>query len=355
MHNDLVHRTRVKNFTKFCDRVRFLADARCDESTIACWRDFLGNPDKTILTLSMLIDYALAVIRPPILKAIGQSLTSDQIDHIAREVDRSFDLSKVSGFGTSIRVPQQVAVQCISQYFAADRDLLAFLARVILNEGKYMGGSQVLLRGKSALLEMLEAQAWSFDRERGQFVKNQELERTADWGFLTEGGEYHLCFASIDVVSSTEFRGHDIQLFASLRDYVKNYVEIWNGRLWHWMGDGGMVAFHGPDAVNRNVVSMLAILLNIPVFNAKYLPNGPELRIRVASHYGTAIYKHPVNEIFSNDMRIAQKLESADCEPNRMVITGSVYTFLKPELYSCFQAGPKFESLETFQLTGIEA
>ncbi len=293
------------------------------------------------------------MIRPSILQAVGHSLNTDQIDILARETNPAFDLSKVSGFGASIRVPHQVAVRCVGDFFAADKDLLGFLAQILLREGQFVAGSQVLLKGKAPLLELLEMESWKFDRELRQFVKDQSLERTADWGHMQEGREYHLAFAAIDVVGSSQFGPSEAQVFQSVREYVRNYAEVWNGRLWSWMGDGGVVAFHGADSVNRCVISMIAILMNLPVFNIKYLPNGPELRIRIGAHYGTATYRQPVGEIFSNDIRVAQKLEADVSEPNRMAVSGSIYTFLKPELYPCFQAGPRFDHMETYRLTGV--
>lgn len=290
------------------------------------------------------------MFRQSVLTSIGQSLNSDQIDHLARETDQSFDLGRVSGFGSSIRVPQQVAVQCVAAFFSDDRKLLAFLAEVLLSEGKYVGGTQVALKGKAALLELLEFESWKFDRELRQFVRDQAMERTADWGFMLEGREYHLSFASIDVVGSSQFKTQEGQIFSALRDYVKNYAEVWNGRLWHWMGDGGMLAFHGSDGVNRSAISMMSVLMNLPVFNMKYLPEGPELRVRIGMHYGTATYKQPVNEIFSQDMRIAQRMESEICPPNRIAITSSVYTFLKPELYPHFKRGEALDRMETYVL-----
>ncbi|MBL8020599.1 MAG: adenylate/guanylate cyclase domain-containing protein [Leptospirales bacterium] len=291
--------------------------------------------------------------RTSILQSVGQSLTSDQIEFLAREVDKHFDLGQLSGFGTSIRVPQQVAVRCVGDHFSADRDLLAFLSRVLLAEGTFLTGMRVGLKGKATLLELLELQGWKFDRQMGQFIKDQTSERTADWGHMVEGSEYHLSFAALDVVKSSEFQANEAQVFSALREYIRNYAEVWNGRLWNWMGDGGIVAFHGSDAVNRSAISMMAVLLNLPVFNIKYLPGGPELRLRIGMHYGTATYKNPVNEIFSNDLRIAQKLEAEVCEPNRIAISSSVYTFLKPELYPWFQPGPRLDQLDTYKLTRV--
>lgn len=290
------------------------------------------------------------MIRPSILAAIGQSLTSDQIDILARQTDPSFDLGRVSGFGSSIRVPQQIAVQCAGAFFADDRTLLAFLAEILMNEGKFAGGSQVVLKGKSALLEVLELESWTFDRDLKQFVRDQAVERTVDWGFMADNREYHLAFASIDVAGSSQFGHAEAQVFSSLRDYVKAYAEVWNGRLWHWMGDGGMAAFHGADCVNRGVIAMIGILLNLPVFNIKYLPEGPQLRVRIGMHYGTAVYRTPVNEIFSTDMRTAQRIESESCPVGSIAISSSVYTFLKPELYARFTPGSPVDRTAVYVL-----
>ncbi|MCR9140667.1 MAG: hypothetical protein NXI24_00230 [bacterium] len=287
--------------------------------------------------------------RKAILELLSQSLTSDRIDELAQDVDPEFRLHELTGFGEQIRIPGQVAAQCVLDHFDADKDLLQFVAHVLLSEGR-----EDRLKGRERVLELLAREDWIFDAALRQFVKDQNANVTDDWGYMLEGREYRLCFASVDVVRSTALaeatRPPEVeQTLNRFRNYVRKYTELWNGRLWNWHGDGGTAVFQGGDSVNQATVAMVGVLLNLPVFNIQQSRLQSELRIRIGMHCGTAHYQSEVQQIYSHDMRTAAQIEKEACEENGITISASAHSFLKSEIQSFFAPGDSFQGMRIFR------
>lgn len=288
--------------------------------------------------------------RKAILDLLSQSLTSDRIGELGQEVDPDFLLHELTGFGEQIRIPGQVAAQCVLDYFDSDKELLRFVAHVLIRESL----KENRLKGQDRLLELLSREDWTFDADLRQFVKDQNVNVTDDWGYMLEGREYRLCFASVDVVGSSALavstRHPEVeQTLNRFRNYVRKYTELWNGRLWNWHGDGGIAVFQGTDSVNQAAVAMVGILLNLPVFNIQQSRLKSELRIRIGMHQGTAAYHSEVQQIFSHDMRTAARLEKEICDENGIAVSGSAHSFLKNEVQAFFVAGEPLDEIRTFQ------
>jgi class 3 adenylate cyclase len=288
--------------------------------------------------------------RKAILELLTQSLTSDRIGELGQEVDSEFRLNELSGFGEQIRIPGQVAAQCVLDYFEADKELLRFVAHLFLSEAR----TADRLKGRERVLELLAREDWIFDADLRQFVKDQNANVTDDWGYMLEGREYRLCFASVDVVDSSALtdatRAPEVeQTLNRFRNYVRKYTELWNGRLWNWRGDGGTAVFQGADSVNQAAVAMVGVLLNLPVFNIQQSRLETELRIRIGMHCGTAQYQSDVQHIFSHDMRTAARIEKESCEENGIALSASAHAFLKNEVQTFFTAGAALDSMRIFQ------
>lgn len=289
-------------------------------------------------------------VRKAILDLLSHSLTSDRIGVLGQEVDGGFRLHELTGFGEQIRIPGQVAAQCVLDYFDEDKELLRFVSHVFLSEAR----NTDRLKGRERVLELLARESWTFDATLRQFVKDQSINVTDDWGYMLEGREYRMCFASVDVVESSGLvqstgQPEVEQTLNRFRTYVRKYTELWNGRLWNWHGDGGMAVFQGSDAVNQSAVAMVGILLNLPVFNIQQSRLETELRIRIGMHSGTAQYQKEVQQIFSNDMRIAARIEKTACRENGITVSSSAYAFLKSEVQAFFTSGALVDNIRTYQ------
>ncbi len=278
------------------------------------------------------------------------SLNTDQMNDLARNVDRGFDITVVSGFGNKIVIPRKVAADCVISYFKNDESLLRFVAYMISRDGQPASGGVIHLKSMDKILKLLGDKGWRFDPGQTLFIKDQTGERTSDWGYLQAGSEYSHAFSSIDVVMSSEFTRLNIRedvetTLVRLRRYISEKVEKRDGRIWTWSGDGGIAVFHGEDAAMQSILSMIEVLNFLPLFNIakNEMRAESDIRLRIGMHYGTAVYNSDVSRIKSPDLDLAQNVEKKCANPNSIAVTGGLFQFLLPEIRTHFLISEPFE------------
>lgn len=282
-------------------------------------------------------------IRHAIGDSLFLSLSSDQIRRLVPQLIPGFDLYRATGFDPGIGIPKAVALDCALDSFPDDKAILDFLAHVMKSEGKAVAGSVLQLRGKAELMASVEFASWKFDEDNGRFVRDQSVRTTLDWGFMVEGQEYPLTFASLDLVGSSRLAqrlsAHVMeQTLLAFREYIRAYVEIWNGRLWMWSGDGGLLVFQGDDAQNRCVIAMVACLLNLPVFllRKSRLPENVSLQMRIGIHEGEAVYQKDLRSIFSKSIRQTEEIQAKDCPVNGIALSEAAHSSLRSAIAASF-------------------
>lgn len=282
-------------------------------------------------------------VRKILKQILINSLNTDQMNHLARDLDPAFSMGVITGFGDKIVIPRQTAAESILRYFNQDQSLLNFIAYMISRDGQGMSGGLIQLRGLPRLLEVLNEEKWLYDSRTASFTKDQSERRTTDWGYLQEGVEYLIAVASVDVVGSSALVRTNVKIevegtLNKLRTNIIHISEQTNGRLWYWHGDGGIIAFYGNSACKNAVLSMLSVLYTLPVFNIteNELNYDSDIRLRVGLHYGPIEFKNDVAAIVSNTIQTAQNIEKNCSEANSMSISDAIYTHLAGGLRARF-------------------
>lgn len=294
-------------------------------------------------------------LRKLLTDVLVESLNSDQINSLGREVDSRFNIGEVSGFGDKIVIPRRVAADCVIRYFNTEETLVKFLGYMISRDGQGASGGVIQLKGKQELIGILKQHQWIYDPKRGEFQKDQSTSRTSDWGLLKEGEEYWCAFASIDIVSSSNMVRTNVKTdvettFSHLRDYINRYVESWNGRIWFWYGDGGVAAFYGDDSSSLSVLSMISILAYLPVFNITRNELRPEndVKLRIGLHYGTVVYHADPSKMHSEDLKLAQDVEKEHSEHNALAVTETAFYKLRREVRARFSPSGDINGLQVY-------
>jgi len=284
-------------------------------------------------------------VRKALKHILINSLNTEQMNHLGRDLDPSFDMGEVTGFGNKIVIPRQTAAESILRYFNKEQSLINFIAYMISRDGQGMSGGLVQLRGIPRLINLLKEEEWIFDEKSSTFKKDQSLKRTSDWGYLQEGREYLLTVASVDVVGSSELVRTNVKIevestLNKMRMFIIHHSEQNNGRLWYWHGDGGIVAFYGNSSCTKAVISMLSVLYNLPVFNIveNELDSESDLRLRIGIHHGSVEYKNDVSSIVSETLKAAQDIEKNCSTANTIAISESVLNQITGGLRSKFKA-----------------
>jgi class 3 adenylate cyclase len=295
-------------------------------------------------------------IRKALADLLAQSLNTQQMNHLGREVDPNFSIYEISGFGEKIVIPRKVAADCVLQYFNTEQRLLEFIAFMFSREGHGMSGGVIQLKSPERLVQLLREAGWIYNAENARFQKDQSLEQTSGWGFMRAGQEYAFCFASIDVVASSELVRTNVKddvetSMKLLYQYVQKHVDFWDGRIWSWYGDGGVAVFHGDHSAPMSALAMISILNYLPVFNIQenQLRAENDIKLRIGMHYGAAIFQNEVNKITSEDMKIAQEIEKHYSAPNALSVSITHSRLLPEEIRRHFRETDEYRGLKILQ------
>ncbi|MCR9141199.1 MAG: hypothetical protein NXI24_03040 [bacterium] len=277
---------------------------------------------------------------------IGTDLNSDQMRKIMGDFDGRFDPHSESGFERGLDMPRPVLAETIVRYLKDDWRLLDFLSHLLGEEDSNTGsGGVVKLRHKDRLFRVLRARSYVYDGERRRFIKDQQHEKTPDWGFLREGDSENFTFLSVDMVDSSSLGEENAanrinHTLFNYKEFVRNFVEGEDGRVWSWDGDGGLAAFIGTDSTKQAMLAARGVLAYLPHFNASgnKLGNGEFLSLRLAVHYGYCSFSLDRKQLNSRDVNEVERLQKEVARSDELALSDEAYRRLGAEKRHLFQS-----------------
>lgn len=268
-----------------------------------------------------------------------RNFDAEQMESVALDLDRSFNMLEETGFGSHIPIPRQVAADCLLRYFADEEEFFKLMGIVFAEDEGFYHGSHVRVFFREDILRLTERHHWLYDEQLRRFKRDQRIAQSADWGFMREGEEYQLCFASIDIAGNSALVRNNVKIdventYSKLRTYVRRNVEAYDGRIWYWLGDGGLAVFRDYEGIRNSMLAMIAALSFLPVFNLCENELRPEddIRLRVGISFGKAAWRADTSKIASEDIARAEDLEKNHATPGAIVTNGVVYQLLPHEL-----------------------
>ncbi len=147
------------------------------------------------------------------------------------------------------------------------------------------------------------------------------------WGALRNGKEYPITVASVDICQNSERR-----------------LEVHEGRMWSWAGDGGLFAFRGDRREVAAVSCCLEILYSLPVFNLQ--PDKPirdDICLRIGMDSGSVKFFEDTGRIVSEVINYAAHLEKKGTSPGALSVSDEVLARLPAYLKAVFTAKREFE------------
>lgn len=102
-------------------------------------------------------------------KILINTLNTQQIDHLGRLFDSSFDLYKVSGFRQSVPIPRQTAADTLLYYCPEDEDIVRLFSIMLRYEGEHFYNRDLMIWGKNEFCSLLRYNKWIYDHDLKQF------------------------------------------------------------------------------------------------------------------------------------------------------------------------------------------
>jgi class 3 adenylate cyclase len=283
---------------------------------------------------------------------MGKSLTFKDIEAVGGYLFKSMGYSSHSLGGVDKKVsisPLNAAKMLVDECDKRKKlkDLFAFVFEL---DGAPLNGRNVALDGLENVLFRLTRSGMYYDFTRRRFV-DMDTDRMSlpGWGVLKSGKEYPLAVASVDICGNSELvRTYKPavmeKIFYRLREFLRHKLELYDGRLWSWAGDGGLFAFRGDKGNTVGVSCCLEILFSLPVFNLRPDKSIKEdICLRIGMDFGPVKFTEDTGRIVSEVVNYAAHLEKSSTKPMGLSISDAVFATLPPSLKASFKEKLEFE------------
>lgn len=296
-----------------------------------------------------------ASLRSALSELLSSSFNSDEIEELGAMVLGKFDLHKLTQKDRHITVPTREAAQTLVGMSLEKKKASELIQLLIETDGSTLRGRRVAVNGLEIFLANLARAGYIYDyHKRTLRERSRDREELPNWGALREGKDYIVTVASVDIVDSSA-----LVRLAGQRTMERVYHQFWSflrqrlwpyeGRIWSWAGDGGLVAFAMRDDHVRAVRCALEIQATLPVFNSR--PENPidrPIAVRIGLDRGNVRFMNDTGLIISETINFASHLEKASTKTGHVTISDAVASRLPASLAGLFRHSGEFEGREFF-------
>jgi class 3 adenylate cyclase len=283
---------------------------------------------------------------------MGKSLTFKDIDAIGGYLfkDHTYSTHSVAGVDKKVSISPLNAARMLVENCENQHKLKELFAFVFELDGAPLNGRNVFLDGLESLLYRLSRSGTYYDFTRRRFVDfDKEKTILPSWGVLKNGKEYQIAVASVDICQNSELvRKHKPavmeKIYYRLWQFLRHKLDLYDGRIWSWAGDGGLFAFRGEQNIVKAVSCSLEILYTLPVFNLR--PDKPissDICLRIGMDFGTVKFLDDTGRIVSEAVNYAAHLEKKSTKPMALSVSDSIHGVLPASLKKPFSAIGEFE------------
>jgi class 3 adenylate cyclase len=283
---------------------------------------------------------------------MGKSLTFKDIEAVGGYLfkDHGFSTHQLAGVDHKVSISPLNAARMLVEECERKGSLEELFAFVFELDGVPLNGRIVRLDGLENVLYALSRSGTYYEFGKRRFVGYEtEKKSLPGWGVLRNGKEYPIAVASVDICQNSElvkkYKPAVMEkVYYRLWDFLKRRLDVHEGRMWSWAGDGGLFAFRGDHRDVAAVSCCLEILYSLPVFNLQ--PDKPirdEICLRIGIDSGPVKFSEDTGRIVSEVINYAAHLEKKGTNPGQLSVSGEVFGRLPKTLQPVFTVEREFE------------
>lgn len=267
------------------------------------------------------------IIRREFKTLLSSLFTKDELLAISSKTEQHFNFDKLVEKYNIDTIQIVDFSEIVENYFFNNHLMIDFISSSIERalQKSLKDDERNLLNNFIALLEK---EGCHYNVERKTIEKINSTDEK-DFGLFFNNNKYYVCFLSIDICGSSKIvanyqsdKVHEV--FDSFKNYIRDKVEKFNGRIWEWEGDGGTAAFY--KNTSSGVLCSIDVLLNLVLFNVLISPIPENIVIRIAMHSGWITYKDKFLEMDFTEKVIADDIQKQATPHDSLVISDTVYT-----------------------------
>ncbi|HUX14718.1 MAG TPA: adenylate/guanylate cyclase domain-containing protein [Spirochaetia bacterium] len=286
---------------------------------------------------------------------LSQALNQEQLDAFGRLLTKGFDAHAALNLDRHVTVPKRRAAAALIEICRENRKTDELLQLVFETDGRQLEGKTVTFSDLDLFVNRLARSGIVYDHLQRRIKRvDKDVSEMRNWGTLRDGRTYEITVASIDIVDNSrlvrQFGARTVEIiYKRLWDLLRFELSRYDGRIWSWAGDGGIIAFALKDSQARAVKWALSVQRLLPVFNADgENPVDEPVRMRIGISSGRMKFLSDTGSIVADAINYAAHLEKHRTEAESISISEAVYSALSPKLASHFFAGGEFEGSHFF-------
>ncbi|MFP4418414.1 MAG: adenylate/guanylate cyclase domain-containing protein [Chitinispirillaceae bacterium] len=281
---------------------------------------------------------------------LTKHLKPNQIDEIGRMLLKRYNSHEKLGIDDHITIPRRRAAEalideCLNRN--KDEELIKCLIEL---DGSDLLGKAVNFDGIEAFMKDLVFSGYLYDYKKRKIKRlKEEPEDLPNWGALRDGKHYEVTVASIDIVGNSalvkKYGMRKIEkVYAKFWNLLRRILSVYDGRIWSWSGDGGLVAFTFKEHPTRAVLFALELQNVLSVFNVDpSMPIEEPISLRIGLDTGTLKFVQNTGQIVSETINYAAHLEKSFTSPGKVSISKELWQRISENLQSIFDCEGEFE------------
>jgi class 3 adenylate cyclase len=287
---------------------------------------------------------------------ITRAMKPDQIDEAGCLLMKHYCSHTLLGIDKHITVSTRKAAaallnECIEKGY--EERLLKFLVEI---DGNPLLGKVVQLDGIEELLSAMARSGYIYDEKKRKIrVLKEDIRELTGWGALKVGRYYDITVVSIDIAGSSAIvKKHGMKkaerLYFHFWSFLRRILAVYDGRIWNWAGDGGIIAFTFKGHQKRALMFALELQSLMELFNSD--PDRPvneAIRLRMGLDWGKIKYLSDTGQIVSETINYAAHLEKGFTSPGGISASAELITAVPGSLKAMFRSGGTFEGRKAWR------
>ena len=278
-----------------------------------------------------------------------------EIEDLGRIIYSGYDGHKSAGVKNHITLSGKKAATALVQFMNLNKKTLQLIKLIIEMDDSTLNGKVKTIEGLEAFMNKLAKSEIYYDfKKRKLHHSKKDTSEMLNWGYLRDEKIYNMTIMSLDIVGNSKlvkkYGTRTIEkVYYRLRSFVDKKVLDYEGRIWGFAGDGGLIAFTAKGHVTRAVLCALDIRASLSVFNIHPdLPIKEDITLRLALDTGNIKFSFDTGHIISDVINYAAHLEKLGTLPGEISISENIQKDLSPKLARVFSDKNIFENVNSY-------
>ncbi len=286
---------------------------------------------------------------------LANNFNPNEIEDLGKIIYKHYNGHKAAGVKNHITMSPRKCANALVQFLNDSKKTFQLIKLIIEMDDSSLNGKSITIEGLEAYLNKLAKSSiyYDFKKRKLHHSKKDALEMI-NWGTLKDGKTYNITVMSLDIVGNSKLvKKYGTKtmekVYFRLRSFVEQKVLDYEGRIWNFAGDGGLIAFTFNEHTTRAALCALDIRAALSVFNIRPdLPIKDNITLRLALDTGKIKFSDNTGHIVSDIINYVAHLEKSGTLPGEISISENVKKELATKVAKVFSDKNMFEDINSY-------